>query len=80
MRTNQETDHQDRTNFEDMSHINVTWQRQDDFTYVKMCLSSLVTDMIDWRFLMESSTKLQRKNVVGWYPPPGRPRVTFQEL
>ena len=55
------------------------WQRQDDVTYVKMCLPSLVTDT-QRRFLrLESSKKLQGKNASGgWYPPPlGRPRVNI---
>ena len=53
----------------------VTWQRQDDVTYAKLCLPSLVTDTMRRILRLESSKKLQGKNARGWYPPPGRPRV-----
>ena len=56
----------------------VTWQRQDDVTYAKMCLPSLVTDTMSRFLQLESSKKLQGKNARGgWYPPPppGRSRV-----
>ena len=55
----------------------VTWQRQDDDTYVKMCLPSLVTDTKRQFLRLESSKKLQGKNARGVVstPPPGRPRV-----
>ena len=52
----------------------VTWQRQDDVTYVKMCLPSLVTDTLRRFLRLESSKKLQRKNGRGGgnhFPPPG---------
>ena len=45
----------------------VTWQRQDDVTYVKMCLPSLETDTMRRFPPLESSKKLQGKNA---YPPP----------
>ena len=48
----------------------VTWQRQDDVTYAKMCLPSLLTDTMRWFSRLESSKKLQGKNARGWYPPP----------
>ena len=49
----------------------VTWQRQDDVTYAKMCLPSLVTDMMRRFLWLESSKKLQGKKRQGeWYPPP----------
>ena len=44
---------------------NVTWQRQDDVTYVKMCLPSLVTDTLRRFLRLESSKKLQGKNARG---------------
>ena len=47
----------------------VTWQRQDDVTYVKMCLPSLVTDSMRRFLRLESSKKLQGKNARGWHPP-----------
>ena len=54
----------------------VTWQRQDDVTYVKMCLPSLVTDTMRRFLQLESSKKLQGKNAQGGgIHPPGRPRV-----
>ena len=43
----------------------VTWQRQDDVTYVKMCLPSLVTDTLRRFPPLESSKKLQGKNARG---------------
>ena len=43
----------------------VTWQRQDDVTYVKMCLPSLVTDTLRRFLRLESSKKLQGKNARG---------------
>ena len=52
----------------------VTWQRQDDVTYTKMCLPSLVTDTMRLFVRLESSKKLQGKNARGVVPP-GRPRV-----
>ena len=58
----------------------VTWQRQDDVTYAKMCLPSLVTDTMRRFLRLESSKKLQGKNgrgVVTTPPPPGRPRVNY---
>ena len=61
----------------------VTWQRQDDVTYVKMCLPLLVTDTLKRCLRLESSKKLQWKNARGWYPHPGRPRVevsVFHEM
>ena len=49
----------------------VTWQRQDDVTYAKMCFPSLVTDTMRRFLRLESSKKLQGKNAWGgWYPPP----------
>ena len=48
----------------------VKWQRQDDVTYAKMCLSSLVTDTMRRFLRLESSKKLQGKNAWGWYPHP----------
>ena len=48
----------------------VTWQRQDDVTYAKMCLPSLVTDTMRRFLRLESSKKLQGKMPGGWYPPP----------
>ena len=50
----------------------VTWQRQDDVTYVKMCLPSLVTDTLRRFLRLESSKKLQGKNARGVVstPPP----------
>ena len=53
----------------------VTWQRQDDVTYAKMCLPSLVTDTMRRFLRLESSKKLQGKNARGWYPPPPPPGV-----
>jgi hypothetical protein len=46
----------------------VTWQRQDDVTYAKMCLSSLVTDTM--RRFSHFCEKVTGKNTRGWYPPP----------
>ena len=46
----------------------VTWQRQDDVTYVKMFIPSLVTDTLRRFLRLESSKKLQGKNARGWYP------------
>ena len=43
----------------------VTWQRQDDVTYVKMCLPFLVTDTLRRFPPLESSKKLQGKNARG---------------
>ena len=43
----------------------VTWQRQDDVTYAKMCLPSLVTDTMRQFLRLESSKKLQGKNARG---------------
>ena len=43
----------------------VMWQRQDDVTYVKMCLPSLVTDTMRRFLRLESSKKLQGKNARG---------------
>ena len=49
----------------------VTWQRQDDVTYAKMCLPSRVSDKTRRFPPLESSKKLQGKNAMGvWYPPP----------
>ena len=48
----------------------VTWQRQDDVTYAKMCLPSLGTDTMRRFPPLESSKKSQGKNARGWYPPP----------
>ena len=54
----------------------VTWQRQDDVTYAKMCLPSLVTDTMRRFLRLESSKKLQGKNARGVVSTlPGRPRV-----
>ena len=47
---------------------NVTWQRQDDVTYAKMCLPSLVTDTMRRFSPLESSKKLQGKNARGVVP------------
>ena len=51
----------------------VTWQRQDDVTYAKMCLPSLVTDTMRRFLRLESSKKLQGKNARGGgtHPPLG---------
>ena len=43
----------------------VMWQRQDDVTYAKMCLPSLVTDTMRQFLRLESSKKLQGKNARG---------------
>ena len=54
----------------------VTWQRQDDVTYAKMCLPSLVTDTMRRFLRLESSKKLQGKTAGGVVTTtPGRPRV-----
>ena len=46
----------------------VTWQRQDDVTYAKMCLPSLVTDTMRRFLRLESSKQLQGKNARGVVP------------
>ena len=46
----------------------VTWQRQDDVTYAKMCLPSLVTDTMRRFLRLESSKKLQGKKRQGVVP------------
>ena len=57
----------------------VTWQRQDDVTYAKMCLPSRVSDTMRRFSPLESSKKLQGKNARGVVPtPPGRPRVNSE--
>ena len=43
----------------------VTWQRQDDVTYAKMCLPSRVSDTMRRFSPLESSKKLQGKNARG---------------
>ena len=52
----------------DHRHVLLTSLYQDDVTYVKMGLPSLVSDM-KRRFLrLESSKKLQMKHAREWYP------------
>ena len=54
----------------------VSWQRQDDVTYVKMCLPSLVTDMMRRFSRLESSKSYRGKHQEGGGThPPGRPTV-----
>ena len=48
----------------------VTWQRQDDVTYAKMCLPSRVSDTMRRFSPLESSKKLQGKNARGGGTPP----------
>ena len=48
----------------------VTWQRQDNVTYAKLCLLSLVTDTMRRFPPLESSKKLQGKNARGVPLPP----------
>ena len=50
--------------------IYVTWQRQDDVTYAKMCLPSRVSDTMRRFSPLESSKKLQGKNARGVVPTP----------
>ena len=44
----------------------VTWQRQDDVTYAKMCLLSRVTDTLKQFFQLESSKKSSHGFVISW--------------
>ena len=48
----------------------VTWPRQDDVTYAKMCLPSLETDTMRRFPPLESSKSYRGKTPGGWYPPP----------
>ena len=48
---------------------------EDDVTYVKMCLSSLVTDTMRRFLRLESQKSYNGKTPGGWYPSHGRPRV-----
>ena len=49
----------------------VTWQRQDDVTYAKMCLPSLVTDTMRRFLRLESSKRLLGKTPGGGTHPLG---------
>ena len=59
-------DHRHVGTFDVMTYV--TSRHQDDVTYAKMCLPSLVTDTMNRCLRLESSKKLQRKNASGVVP------------